>query len=164
MSSFKKILATAAVSALVLTGTAGCNREATDAGGSSDKPKVMLALSTQTNPFFVQLRDGAQKKAEELGVELQVQDASDDPATQTNQLNNAATGDFDAVIVNPTDSDAVTPAVKALNTAKIPVVAVDRGVNNAEVASFVSSDNVAGGAQAAQELAKVLGAVASVKE
>lgn len=149
-TSWKKTLAAGTILALSLAGTAGCNR-GTDAG--SEGGRVVLALSTQTNPFFVQLRDGAQEKASELGIQLDVQDASDDPATQANQLNNAQTSAADVVIVNPTDSDAVTPAVQALNTAGIPVIAVDRGVNNAEVASFISSDNVAGGRQAAEELA-----------
>ena len=104
-----------------------------------------------------QLRDGAQEKADELGVTLNVQDASDDAATQANQLNNAVTTGAGVVIVNPTDSDAVVPSVEALNQADIPVVAVDRSSNGGEVASFVASDNVAGGAQAAAALAEAIG-------
>ena len=61
------------------------------------------------------------------------------------------------MIVNPTDSDAVVPAVEALNNASIPVIAVDRSSNGGDVASFISSDNVAGGKQAADELAKAIG-------
>lgn len=78
-------------------------------------------------------------------------------ATQINQLNNAQTSGAQVVIVNPTDSDAVVPAVKALNSADIPVVAVDRSANGGDVASFVASDNVAGGKQAADALAKAIG-------
>lgn len=88
---------------------------------------------------------------------LNVQDASDDAATQANQLNNAVTTGAGVVIVNPTDSDAVVPSVEALNQADIPVVAVDRSSNGGEVASFVASDNVAGGAQAAAALAEAIG-------
>lgn len=78
-------------------------------------------------------------------------------ATQIDQLNNAQTSGAQVVIVNPTDSDAVVPAVKALNSADIPVVAVDRSANGGDVASFVASDNVAGGKQAADALAKAIG-------
>lgn len=157
MGSFKK--ATALFAALTLSvGLSACNRGGEEGGDG----KVLLALSTQTNPFFVQLRDGAQAKADELGIELEIQDASDDAATQVNQLNNAATTGADVVIVNPTDSDAVSPAVKQLNDAQIPVIAVDRGVNDAEVASFVSSDNVAGGKQAADEVASAIDEKGSV--
>lgn len=154
-TAWKKATAVGAVLALSLTATA-CNR-GPDAGAGGEGGTVVMALSTQTNPFFVQVRDGAQAKADELGVDLQVQDASDDAATQLNQLNTAQTTGADVVIVNPTDSDAVTPAVQNLNNADIPVVAVDRAVNGAEVASFVSSDNVAGGRQAADALAQEIG-------
>ncbi|SDB81820.1 monosaccharide ABC transporter substrate-binding protein, CUT2 family [Raineyella antarctica] len=164
-TSWKKALAAGAVLAISLGGTAACNRgtdTAPGGGSSASTGKVVMALSTQTNPFFVQLRDGAQAKAKELNVQLDIQDASDDPATQVNQLNNAQTSGAKVVIVNPTDSDAVTPAVKALNDAKIPVIAVDRGVNNAQVASFIASDNVAGGKQAADALAKAIGETGNV--
>lgn len=150
MKPLTKIVAAVMAVALGVSLTA-CNR------GSDEGDKVLLALSTQTNPFFVQLRDGAQAKADELGVQLDVQDASDDAAKQVNQLNNAATTGADVVIVNPVDSDAVTPAVQQLNKSNIPVIAVDRGVNGADVASFISSNNVAGGKQAAEEVAAALG-------
>ncbi|WP_425429703.1 D-ribose ABC transporter substrate-binding protein [Corynebacterium aquilae] len=143
---------------MLTLGVTACNRESSDdASGGAAGSNVTLALSTQTNPFFVQLRDGAQDKAKELGLNLNIQDASDDPATQVNQLNNAITSGAKVVIVNPTDSDAVVPAVEALNNANIPVVAVDRSANGGDVASFVASDNVAGGKQAADALAKSIG-------
>ncbi|MBK1693108.1 substrate-binding domain-containing protein, partial [Ectothiorhodospira mobilis] len=93
------------------------------------------------NPFFVQLVDGAKKEAKAKGVNLQVQDASDDAATQANQLANAVSTSAKVVIVNPTDSDAVAPSVKALNKAKIPVITVDRSSSSGDVASFIASDN-----------------------
>lgn len=150
MSFARKATALVTAAAMTLSLTA-CNRDSAGEGA------VTLALSTQTNPFFVQLRDGAQEKADELGIDLNVQDASDDAATQIDQLNNSITSGTDAVIVNPTDSDAVVPAVEALNNADIPVIAFDRSSNGGDVASFISSDNVAGGKQAADELAKAIG-------
>lgn len=150
MSAIRKSLAIASLSAVAL-GAAACNR------GEGSTDSVTLALSTQTNPFFVELRDGAQEKADELGINLDIQDASDDPATQTNQLKNAETSGAGVVIVNPTDSDAVGAAVKSLNAADIPVIAVDRSSSEGEVASYVASDNKAGGKQAADALAKAIG-------
>lgn len=151
MSALRKSLAL--VSSVTLAfGLVACNRDSAGEAGS-----VTLALSTQTNPFFVQLRDGAQARADELGITLNIQDASDDPATQTNQLNNAVSSGADVVIVNPTDSDSVVSAVEALNNADIPVIAVDRSSNGGEIASFIASDNVAGGNQAADALAAAIG-------
>ncbi|MFV8380465.1 D-ribose ABC transporter substrate-binding protein [Corynebacterium hindlerae] len=150
MSLARKTLAIASVLALSLSVTA-CNR------GEGGAESVTLALSTQSNPFFVELRDGAQDKADELGVKLSIQDASDDASTQADQLKNAETSGAGVVIVNPTDSDAVGPAVKSLNNAKIPVIAVDRSSNEGEIASYIASDNIAGGKQAAEALAQSIG-------
>ncbi|NHU85653.1 D-ribose ABC transporter substrate-binding protein [Kocuria sp. JC486] len=140
-------LTTATVAGVALT---GCNR--------GERPdRITLAVSTQTNPFFVQLINGAETEAEAQGIELNVQDASDDAARQADQIATAITQDVDVVIVNPTDSDAVSVSVEALNEAGIPAIAVDRDATSGELASFVASDNVAGGTQAARTLAEALG-------
>jgi ABC-type sugar transport system substrate-binding protein len=150
--------AAALVAGLAIIPLAACNRgsSSTGATGSSAK-KITLAVSTLNNPFFVSMKDGALAEAAAEGVTLQVVDAQNDAATQANQLANAQSQSAQAVIVNPVDSDGAGPPVKALNRAKIPVVAVDRTVNGADVASFIASDNVAGGKQAAAELGKLLG-------
>ena len=58
--------------------------------------------------------------------------------------------------MNPTDSDAMASAVQQLVDEKIPVVAVDRAVNNANVASYIASDNETGGKQAAKVLSDAI--------
>ncbi|MGW3035938.1 ABC transporter permease/substrate-binding protein [Streptomyces sp. NPDC001178] len=119
--------------------------------------KIGLALSTLNNPFFVQIRAGAQQEARKLGVELTVTDAQNDASQQANQLQNFTSEGLGTIIVNAVDSDAVTPAAKAVNKSGIPLVAVDRAVNNADTAALVASDNVTGGRLAAKSLADRLG-------
>lgn len=156
--------ALAVATALALTMSA-CNRGDSDtaatsgaaSGGSGASGKtITLALSTLNNPFFISVRDGAQEAAKSAGVTLNVVDAQNDPATQANQLADAATKNQAAVIINPVDSDAATAAVKPLETAKIPVIAVDRAITGVTPTSFIASDNVAGGKQAAEALAKAI--------
>ncbi|MEV0869512.1 substrate-binding domain-containing protein [Brachybacterium paraconglomeratum] len=154
MTSRRGLLALGAA-AVAGTGLAACNRGGGGEGGGGQR--VMLAVSTQTNPFFVELVEGAEAEAEAQGISLDVQDASDDSATQANQLANAITQGHALVIVNPTDSDAVSTSVQSLNDADIPVIAVDRDATSGELASFVASDNVAGGTQAAEALAAAIG-------
>jgi len=147
-----KVLATAVVATMIATGVAGCNRDG--GAGSSASGTVVFAVSTQTNPFFVQLVNGAKKEAQAKGVNLQVQDASDDAATQANQLANAVSTSAKVVIVNPTDSDAVAPSVKALNKAKIPVITVDRSSSSGDVDSFIASASRDRGKGFSEEIAK----------
>ena len=153
-SSFRRIAAVTAVATLIVTGTAGCNR---GESGAAASPKIVMALSTLNNPFFVELRDGALAEAKSAGVQLDIVDAQNDSATQANQLATASSGSTKAVIVNPVDSDASSSSVGALLASGIPVIAVDRTVNDTKITSLVASDNVAGGRQAADELAKSIG-------
>ena len=157
-TKLRKTLAVVASATLLCTSLTACNRDSggTDAAGDSANKSITFALSTQANSFMVKMREGAQKKADELGLTINFQDASDDSATQANQLANAAATGAGAVIVNPTDSDAMAPAVKQLVDEKIPVVAVDRAVNNADVASYIASDNETGGKQAAKALSDAI--------
>ncbi|MEV5954374.1 substrate-binding domain-containing protein [Streptomyces sp. NPDC051987] len=126
-------------------------------GSSSTTPKIGLSLSTLNNPFFVQIRAGAQAEARRQGVDLTVTDAQNDASQQANQLQNFTSSGLGAIIVNPVDSDAASNSVKAADKADIPVIAVDRGVNNARTATLVASDNVAGGELAAKTIAEKLG-------
>jgi ribose transport system substrate-binding protein len=166
-STTRRTLTLALAGVLTLSLTA-CNR---DSGGGDDDAAegttgaaagggdqtLTLAVSTLNNPFFITLRDGAQAAADEAGVTLEVVDAQNDAATQQNQLANAATQGVDAVLINPVDSEAAAAAVTPVLDADIPVIAVDRSVEGKEVNSTVSSDNVAGGRQAAEALAEAMG-------
>ncbi|AEN13550.1 MULTISPECIES: substrate-binding domain-containing protein [unclassified Streptomyces] len=133
-----------------------------DSGSSGTTTKVGMSLSTLNNPFFVQMKEGAQAEAKKAGIDLTVTDAQNDASQQANQLQNFTSSGVDSVIVNPVDSDAVGPGVRSANKADIPVIAADRGVNKADTATLVASDNVAGGKLAAKALADKLGGKGSI--
>ncbi|MDN3293842.1 substrate-binding domain-containing protein [Streptomyces ficellus] len=126
-------------------------------GSSGTTTRVGMSLSTLNNPFFVQMKAGAQAEAKAAGIDLTVTDAQNDASQQANQLQNFTSSGVKSVIVNPVDSDAVGPAVRAANKADTPVIAADRGVNKATTATLVASDNAAGGRLAARTLADRLG-------
>ncbi|MGW1597806.1 ABC transporter permease/substrate-binding protein [Streptomyces sp. NPDC002343] len=148
---------TYALAAVVTVAVVGATSLLHGGSSSSANPRLGLSLSTLNNPFFVQIRSGAQAEAKKLGVDLTVTDAQNDASQQANQLQNFTSTSLDGIIVNPVDSDAASNSVKAAGKADIPVVAVDRGVNRASVATLVASDNVAGGELAAKTVAEKLG-------
>ncbi len=123
---------------------------------AAGRPTVGLAISTLNNPFFVDLRDGAQAAAARLGVTLIVLDAQNDPARQASSIEDLIAKKVGLVIINPTDSDAIVPTVKKLNAARIPVITVDRSASGGTVAAHIASDNVAGGQMAAAYVARRL--------
>ncbi|GAA2772592.1 substrate-binding domain-containing protein [Saccharopolyspora taberi] len=119
--------------------------------------RIALSVSTLNNPFFVDVRAGAQAEADRLGVELLVTDAGEDASQQANAVQNAIAQNVDAMIVNPVDSDSVVPSVRAANDAGIPFVGVDRAPSDGRVVTTVASDNATGGRLAARQLAELVG-------
>ena len=123
---------------------------------SAAAPEIGLAVSTLNNPFFVDLRDGALEAANEAGLTITVADAQNDPNRQLSQIENFIQQGVSIILVNPCDSAAIVPAIKAANKANIPVVTVDRGADGGEVVCHIASDNVEGGRMAGEYLAKLV--------
>lgn len=131
-------------------------------GGAMAEGTLAISVSTLNNPFFVTLRDGAAAKAKELGYELRVVDAQNDPARELSNIEDIMQGDIDALLVNPTDSDAIVNSVRMANRQGVPVFTVDRGASAGEVVSHVASDNVLGGEMAGNYMAEQVGSGARV--
>src|SRR2546427_5446288 len=119
-------------------------------------PTVGLSISTLNNPFFVDLRDGAQAAATKMNVNLVVVDAQNDSAREASQIEDLIQKKVAVIAINPTDSDAIVPTIKKINAARIPVITVDRGANGGVVTAHIASDNVAGGKMAAPNVAQRL--------
>ncbi len=142
----------------------GCGGGAEEEPAEDEGATIGLVLSTLNNPFFVDLRDGAQAKADELGATLVVLDSQDDSATEMSNVEDLITQGVDLIMINPTDSDAVGNAVAAANEAGIPVITLDRSANAGEVVAHIASDNVAGGKMAGEFVIEQLGGAGKVVE
>ena len=135
---------------------------ATTAAQAADK--LALVLSTLNNPFFVTLRDGAAAKAKELGYDLVVLDSQNDPAKELSNVEDVLNQNVKLLMLNPADSDAAKASVVAANQKKVPVITLDRSANGGDVVTHIASDNVAGGAMAADLVNKKLGGKGNVVE
>jgi ribose transport system substrate-binding protein len=126
--------------------------------------KIGLSVSTLNNPFFVSLKEGVQKEAKALGVEVKVVDAQNDSAKQINDVEDLIQQGVDLLLINPTDSAAISTAVQSANNIGIPVVTLDRSAEKGKVATLVASDNIKGGEMAAEYIVKMLGENVQVAE
>lgn len=131
-------------------------------GSASAQDTIALAVSTLDNPFFVTLKDGAQKKADELGYKLVVLDSQNDPAKELANVEDLTVRGAKILLINPTDSDAVGNAVAIANRKHIPVITLDRSAAKGNVVSHIASDNIAGGKMAGDFIAQKLGDNAKV--
>lgn len=135
---------------------------ATISANALAKESIALVISTLNNPFFVTMKDSAQKEADKLGYDLVVLDSMDNPAKELANVQDLTVKGTRLMLINPTDSDAVGNAVLMANKAKIPVVTLDRVANKGEVVSHVASDNRLGGKMAGDYIAEKLGNDAKV--
>ena len=162
MNKKSKVISMLLTGAILITGFAGCTKESKE--GTTKNKEIGLVLSTQNNPFFVTMKAGAEKKAKELGYKLIVLDSQNDAAKERANVEDLVQKGVGAIVINPTDSDAVVNSIKVANDAKIPVLTVDRAANGGDVVSHIASDNVKGGEMAANYILQKLGGKANIVE
>ncbi|UTR15678.1 ribose ABC transporter substrate-binding protein RbsB [Salipaludibacillus sp. LMS25] len=167
MKKLGLLMALAVLSLLVIACTteSPVNDASNNAAGNDDGDfTVGFSISTLNNPFFVTLQEGAEEKAAELGIKLNVVDAQDDNSKQVNDVEDLIQQGVDVILINPTDSSAVVSAVELANAENIPVITVDRGADGGEVVAHIASDNIAGGEMAGELLVELVGEGAEVAE
>lgn len=126
--------------------------------------KIGVSISTLNNPFFVSVKDGIVKEAKKKGMETVVVDAQDDTSKQISGIEDLILKGVDVLVINPTDSAAISSSVLSANEAGIPVITIDRSAEDGEVATFIASDNVSGGEMAGTYIVEQLGEKANVVE
>ena len=123
---------------------------------------LAMVVSTLNNPFFVTMKEGAEAKAKTLGYKLIVLDSQNDPSKELANVEDLTVRGVKAILINPTDSDAVSNAIRMANRSHIPVITLDRGASRGKVVSHIASDNVAGGEMAGKYISDTIGANAKV--
>jgi ABC-type sugar transport system substrate-binding protein len=160
----------AVVVVAILTLAAACQRGADDEGDEKAGPgadvSIGVIIKGLDNPFFGAMRDGIEAKAEELGVDVEIQAATDigDTAGQVARLETLAGRGFDCFVVNPiTQTNLVQPLVP-ISRAGTPIVNIDSPIGEdaasqagLEIATYIGTDNVAAGGLGAQEMKKAVG-------
>jgi ribose transport system substrate-binding protein len=157
---------------LLMVVLAGCSTKAPSSSSEKDSAKekkddhlkIGLSISTLNNPFFVSLKEGAEKEAKSEGTEIITVDAQNDSAKQVSDIEDLIQKGVNVLIVNPADSDAIKAAIESANNANIPVITVDRSANGGTVVSHIASDNVAGGQMAGDFILEKLGKKGKVVE
>ncbi len=157
-----------AVGLAALLALGACQRGAPPA---TAKPRVALVLKTLNSPFFIDMQKGAVAAAEKQGLDLVVQAAERevDVDKQMQIIENLVQTGVKALLVTPSGSREVVPAIAKANAAGIPVVIVDTKVDPAaageagiKTVTFVGSDNLEGGRLAGQQMVHVTGGRAKV--
>jgi len=150
MKRFSGLVAALAVAGCVLPGCSGGN-----AGGKKGLV-IGVSLLNVSNEFIVMLNRAMDAKAKELGVELIVNDAQRSAERQVQQVESFVAQKVDAIILNPCEVEASSPAVDRALAAGIPIVNVNSETRSAPTA-FVGSRDEDAGRIAMEYIAKRLG-------
>jgi len=93
----------------------------------AQQPVVGLITKTETNPFFVKMKEGADEAAKAKGAKLMSASGKfdGDNAGQVTAIENMVTAGAKAILITPSDTKAIVPAIKKARDAGVLVVALD---------------------------------------
>jgi ribose transport system substrate-binding protein len=165
--------AIAVVAAVVIAGcgsssssssSSGSGASGSGGGSSSGSKSLALIQGTKADNFYVTMGCGAKAEANKLGYSINVQGPADFAAPEQIPIVNSITAQHPgAVLIAPTDTQALIAPMKQMSSAGIKLIQVDTTVNDKSIAAAsISSNNIEGGAKAADALAKLIGSKGSV--
>jgi len=131
----KKVTTTLMLSALAL---------ATSSAFAADEIVIGLITKTETNPFFVKMKEGAEAEAKKLGAKLLTAAGKIDGDTggQITALENMAAAGAKTILITAS-GDAIIPTVKKLQAKGVQVIALDSPFEGAD--ALFATDNYKAG-------------------
>ncbi|MDQ0276708.1 fructose transport system substrate-binding protein [Arthrobacter silviterrae] len=162
ISSFRKITHHSGIhrslSALVLAGAiamtaSACGGSSTpgttnSGGGASANVKVGLITKTDTNPYFVKLREAAKAEAAKQGADLIALAGKfdGDNEGQVTAIENLVSQGVKGILITPNSSTGILAAIKSARDAGVVVIALDTATDpaNAVDATFATDNKQAG--------------------
>jgi fructose transport system substrate-binding protein len=147
-----RLLALGVAGALAL-GVVACgdDEESGGGGGAAGKDEqvtIGLITKTETNPFFVKMKEGAQAQAKKDNVKLLTGSGRSDTdnASQVTHLENMTTQGAKVILDVPADSKAIVPAIKKARDAGVIVIALDTPTEPQDaVDALFATDNLKAG-------------------
>lgn len=115
---------------------------------AQEPAKACLITKTDTNPFFVKMREGASTKAEELGIELHTfaGKLDGDNETQVAAIETCIASGAKGILLTPSNSSAIVDSVQQARDAGILVIALDTPLDPLDAADMTfATDNFLAG-------------------
>jgi fructose transport system substrate-binding protein len=127
---------------------------------AEEKVIVGLITKTNTNPFFAKMKEGAEAKAKELGVDFRsfAGKYDGDNTGQVDAVERLVNAGAKAIMITPSDTKAIVPSIERARKAGVLVIALDTPLDppSAADATF-ATDNMKAGELIGQWAAKTLG-------
>jgi fructose transport system substrate-binding protein len=135
----KKLIASTALGLIAFAGAASAG---------SHSISACLITKTDTNPFFVKMREGATAKAEEMGITLNsyAGKVDGDHETQVQAIETCIANGAKGILLTASDSASIVPVVQQARDAGLLVIALDTPLEpiNAADMTFATDNFLAG--------------------
>lgn len=129
--------------------TAGMSASAAHA-----EDRVAVIVKATTSEYWQWVFKGAEEAGKQLGIKIEkLGTPKDDAAGQIAVLESAAGSKPAAVVISPTITEALGDPISKVTDAGIPVIVIDSGAKTDKYASFLTTNNEAGGKAAANAVA-----------
>jgi len=144
----------------------------TSSSSAEERPLTVAFVPKALNsPYWAAMEEAAVRESEKQNVHLVAlaADRETDVERQYQIIENLIQQDVDAILLAPSGSKELVPAIRKANDAGIPVLLIDTRIDQAaadsvgaEVLTYIGSDNFEGGAAAGRYLAATLGGSGNV--
>jgi fructose transport system substrate-binding protein len=158
LSNSSRFLAPFAAAALLSGVAFGAN------GALAQQVTVGLITKTNTNPFFVKMKEGAEAKAKELGLKLSsfAGKVDGDNQSQVEAIESLIAAGAKGFLITPSDSAAIVPSIKKARDAGLLVIALDTPLEPIDAADATfATDNFKAGEMIGAWAKATLGAKAA---
>ena len=160
---FRRFAAALAISLpIVLTAcSSGATTPSAGASGSAAGGEIVVGLitKTETNPFFVKMKEGAQAKASELGAKLLTGAGAKDGDNegQVTAMENMINAGAKGIMITPSDTKAIVPSIQKAREKGVVVIALDTATDPQDAAdALFATDNFKAGQLIGQWAAKAM--------
>ncbi|MFP1630218.1 sugar ABC transporter substrate-binding protein [Zhengella sp. ZM62] len=130
---------------------------------AAENISACLITKTDTNPFFVKMREGAEAKAKELGITLNsyAGKVDGDNETQVAAIETCIANGAKGILLTPSSTSAIVPSVQQARDAGLLVIALDTPLDPIDAADMTfATDNFKAGELIGQWAKATLGAEA----
>ncbi len=124
------------------------------------QPVIGLITKTESNPFFVKMKEGADAEAKKLGAKLlsAAGKTDGDNAGQVTAMENMIAAGAKTILITPSDAKAIIPAIKKAQQQGVMVIALDSPTDPASaVDALFATDNYKAGVLIGQYAKSALG-------
>lgn len=121
---------------------AGC------AKGADEAPIIGIVTKTETNPFFVKMKEGAEQAAAANGAKLLTGGgrSDGDNAGQVAAIENQIAAGAKVILISPSDAKAIVPTIARVRESGVLVIALDSPTDPMEATDgFFGTDNYRAG-------------------